>query len=147
MPELPLEQYKEFHRLMPILCVDVVLVRNNSFLLLKRKNAPARGEWWLPGGRVLRDELLADAAKRKIREETGLGSSEEPEMLGVDETLFPDGPFGWSTHTVNIVFKAEVKDGNAKVDNQSEEFQWFEKIDESWTPYVKKFLKKAGFKQ
>jgi colanic acid biosynthesis protein WcaH len=145
MSELPLEQYKEFHRLMPILCVDVVLVHGNSFLLLKRKNAPACGEWWLPGGRVLRDELLADAAKRKIREETGL-ESKEPEMLGADETLFPDGPFGWSTHTVNIVFRADAVKGEAKVDNQSEEFQWFEKIDESWPEYVKKFLKKAGFK-
>jgi len=144
MSEMPLEQYKEFHRLMPILCVDVVLVQNNSFLLLKRKNAPVRGEWWFPGGRVLRDELLADAAKRKIREETGL-ESEEPIMLEVDETLFPDGPFGWSTHTVNIVFRANTVKGEVKIDNQSEEFQWFEKIDESWSEYVKKFLKKAGF--
>ncbi|MCK9351796.1 MAG: NUDIX domain-containing protein [Candidatus Pacebacteria bacterium] len=144
MWKIPLEQYKEFHRLMPILCVDGVVVRNNSFLLLKRKNAPAKDEWWFPGGRVLRNELLVDAVKRKIWEETGL-ESEKLEILGADETLFPDGPFEWSTHTVNIVFKAEAKDGNEKIDDQSQEFQWFEKIDESWPPYVKKFLEKARF--
>lgn len=143
--EIPPEQYKEFHRLMPVACVDIVLTRGNSFLLVKRKNAPARNEWWFPGGRILRDEHFADAVARKIFQETGL-KTENPIILGIDETFFPDGPFGSSTHTINIVFQANTETNDVILDNQSGKYQWFGHIDEKWDPYVKKFLSKAGFK-
>lgn len=142
--EIPLDQYREFHRLMPIACVDIILVKGNSFLLVKRKNAPAREEWWFPGGRIIRNECLVDAVIRKTSEETGLEIT-DCAMLGVDETMFPDGPFGGTTHTINVVFKANVDSDQVVLDSQSDEYQWFEQIDDNWDPYVEKFLSKAGF--
>ncbi len=43
-----------------------------SVLLIKRKVAPFKGEWALPGGLVKEDESLETAVHRELEEETGI---------------------------------------------------------------------------
>jgi len=139
---IPKNLYKKIHEAMPIACVDIVIISDNKFLLVKRKNKPAQGLWWLPGGRILRNETIQDTVTRKAKEETGL-KVKIVKCLGVDETIFPDGPFGSSTHTINVVFLVKPLSPvmNIKLDEQSDESKWFSKIEKNWHPYVKKFLK------
>lgn len=146
--DIPLEIYEQLHKFLPIPTVDIILVDKGSFLLVKRKNKPAQGQWFFPGGRVLKGEKLEEAALRKIEEEVGLPVTLK-EKLGADEQIFSDGPFGNSTHTISIVFLAESKGHRDSVvlDNQGEEYYWFSRIDDSWHPYVKKYLKLAGFSE
>lgn len=141
---IPLDLYKKIHKSMPILCVDVIIKSGNNVLLVKRSNKPAQGLWWFPGGRVLKGELLENTAIRKIKEEIGL-NIKKVKLLGVEETMFSDGPFGWPTHTVNIVFLAELpgKITDIKLDNQSEDYKWFSKSEKSFHPYIKKFIRIA----
>jgi colanic acid biosynthesis protein WcaH len=40
-----------------------------------RGNDPARGTWFVPGGRIRKNEKIADAFERIIRTETGLVKS------------------------------------------------------------------------
>ena len=47
----------------------VVVIRNNSVLLLER---PDSGDWVLPGGRPHAHENMGSCARREVREETGL---------------------------------------------------------------------------
>lgn len=52
--------------------VGVVVIRNQEFVLVKRGQSPAKGEWSLPGGLIELGEKAADAAAREIAEECGL---------------------------------------------------------------------------
>jgi 8-oxo-dGTP diphosphatase len=54
-------------------CVGAV-VRDESgrILVVRRARPPSQGLWSIPGGRVEPGETLAEAARREVREETGL---------------------------------------------------------------------------
>lgn len=73
VPHLPMKEFKRLLKITPMICVDVVIVNGKGeFLLEKRTYPPHTGSWHLPGGFVGYKERLADAAKRKARQETGL---------------------------------------------------------------------------
>lgn len=132
--------YKKIQEVLPICCVDIVILnKNKEFLLLKRVNEPAKGKWWIPGGRILKGEKLEKAVLRKAKEETGLSVTIK-KMLGVKETIFKEGYFGNSAHTINIIFLAEAKTNKVKMDFQNSQYKWFSKIDKNFNPYLKKFL-------
>jgi len=52
--------------------VGAVVVRGEKALIVKRAHEPRKGEWSLPGGLLELGESLQDAARREIKEETGL---------------------------------------------------------------------------
>src|SRR3989344_5592781 len=98
---------------MPIACVDIVLKTNDGkFLLVKRDNEPCKNELWLVGGRVQRDESLAETAKRKVKEEIGIEIHNPQKVAGGYETICSEDPFGHSrgTHTINTCYMAEISD-------------------------------------
>lgn len=53
----------------PTVCVDIICQRevDNKVLLFYRRDKPAKGMWWLPGGRMLKGETFFDTALRKIK--------------------------------------------------------------------------------
>jgi colanic acid biosynthesis protein WcaH len=59
-------------RYAPVVSVDLVVRTGGGVVLARRTNEPARGEWFVPGGRVLKNERLADAVDRLARGELGV---------------------------------------------------------------------------
>lgn len=90
----------------PALTVDAALVTRELLprvLLIRRKHDPFAGSWALPGGFVEENERLADAARREVREETGVEVAElEPLYTAGDPGR---DPRGW---TVSVVYLARV---------------------------------------
>jgi 8-oxo-dGTP diphosphatase len=56
----------------PRMGVGALVIRDGRVLLIKRGNPPGEGTWTVPGGRVQLGESLAEAARREVREETGV---------------------------------------------------------------------------
>jgi colanic acid biosynthesis protein WcaH len=102
----------------PILCVDGVILSNNKILLLKRNNTPAKNEWWLPGGRVLKNEKLDIAILRKVKEETNL-DVDIIEQLGISETIFE------SKHTVNVCYLLKSKNSDIILNCEHSKYNWY----------------------
>lgn len=78
----PMYSYKYPH---PAIAADCVVFVNDQddvkVLLIERKNEPFKGDWAFPGGFVNIDETAEDAAKRELKEETGL-EIEEVQQVG-----------------------------------------------------------------
>ncbi|WP_156484218.1 NUDIX domain-containing protein, partial [Kluyvera intermedia] len=57
----------------PLISIDLIVENEQGEILLgKRTNRPAQGYWFVPGGRVQKDESLADAFARLTEAELGL---------------------------------------------------------------------------
>jgi len=142
---IPEEFYKKILKNIPIACVDLIITHGNYFLLGRRANEPAKDCWFFPGGRIKKGEKLINAAVRKTREEVGIDVNiSDVSLLSVGETIYD----ALGLHTINTLFVIKIKE-KTKIknhDNQHNKFKWFSKINNSWPLYVKKFLKKAGFK-
>lgn len=139
MTEIPLELYKKIHASVPIPCVDAVIIKENQILLGRRTNKPAQGQYWIQGGRVLKGETRIEAIHRKIKQETNLTIDIVAE-LGTDETIFPDGPFGGPTHTINTVFLAKITGAETlATDSQNDTLEWFDELPADLHPYVEKY--------
>jgi 8-oxo-dGTP diphosphatase len=90
----------------PAVTVDVVVVTrgdNPQVLLIRRKHDPFAGKWALPGGFIDMDEPLEAAARRELREETGV----EAETLEQLHTFGDPGrdPRG---RTISVVYLTRV---------------------------------------
>lgn len=114
---IPQDKYDEIISLIPIVCVDVAIVYDAKILLVKRRDEPAAGEWWLPGGRLYIGEALEDCAKRKAREETGLECEAGPMIY------YASIDFG-TVHSVNFCYLLSASDDRVRLDDTCLEFGW-----------------------
>ncbi|WP_313449769.1 NUDIX domain-containing protein, partial [Pseudescherichia sp.] len=59
------EDFATVVRSTPLISIDLIVENaRGEFLLGKRTNRPAQGFWFVPGGRVQKDEPLAQAFER-----------------------------------------------------------------------------------
>jgi acetyl-CoA carboxylase carboxyl transferase subunit beta len=135
--------YSRILRVMPIPCVDLLVVDDEGrVLLLLRSNEPAAGQWWFPGGRIFFGELRRDAAKRKLEEECGL-SSTQFEEIGTFDLLLDSGS-NQRSHAITTLFKVQIASGhNIRLDPQSSEACWLTPqkwLDRKLHPFIYKRL-------
>lgn len=79
----------------PLISIDLV-VRNaaDKVLLGQRLNRPAQDFWFVPGGRILKDESLASAFKRLTLNELGVSIDiNDAVYLGLYEHFYRDSIF------------------------------------------------------
>ncbi|MFB7495761.1 NUDIX hydrolase [Streptomyces sp. NPDC056161] len=65
-------------------CVVMLDDRGRVLMLRYGPGQPAAGTWWLPGGMLDHGEDPWTAARREMREETGLELAPAPRLIGID---------------------------------------------------------------
>jgi colanic acid biosynthesis protein WcaH len=145
MKYIPQEDYNKILKIMPLACIDIAIVSHGSILLVKRKDPPAKGEWWVPGGRILKGETMKDCATRKAKEEIGIDCRVGP-IIYTAETIFDDGPFGIPVHTINSCFLMYPKtiEFACHIDSHHEDYRWFDKVNKKLNIYVQNCLLNVG---
>jgi 8-oxo-dGTP diphosphatase len=112
-----------------------VFCRNEGALLLVRHR---RLGTWLPvGGEIEPGETPLEAARRELREETGL-DGRFPEGLGVDGT--PPGLIGYEEHPagtkgmhLNFVFVADVDTDEVRPNDEFTAWRWVTYEEGPWS--------------
>ena len=116
----------------PLVSIDLV-IRNpsNKVLLGKRNNRPAMGYWFVPGGRIFKNETINQALKRISEVELGQDlSTKAPSLLGAYDHIYEDNFLnvkGINTHYVVLAFVIALQQEiEVKSDEQHIELKWWE---------------------
>lgn len=122
----------EFQRVLsstPLVSIDLVITNGNGEVLLgKRNNRPAQGYWFVPGGRIQKNESLASAFARLTAEELGVKQEyTRAQLLGAFDHFYTDCVFGESpsTHYVALAHKVTLKEELELPKQQHSEYRWF----------------------
>ena len=103
-------------------CAGMVVVKHGQVLLLRRGHLPRRGWFDLPGGFMEAGEDMEEAARRELREETGL-------MVGAARSL----GFHWDRYhlkgfgtfpTMNFYYLARWRSGAPHAADDAASAEW-----------------------
>jgi colanic acid biosynthesis protein WcaH len=125
------ERFAEVVKYSPLVSIDLI-VRNPAGLVLLgfRTNEPAKDYWFVPGGRICKDERMGEAFARITGEELGVVSDlDQARVKGVYEHLydknFAEQP-GFGTHYVVLAHEIEL---DLKIEDlppdQHSQYRWF----------------------
>ena len=117
-------------RLTPLVAIDIIVRSPDGRVLLgRRNNEPAKGCFFVPGGRITKNETLAAAFKRISLAELGVEKKmEEARFLGVYEHFYSTNNLeqaGFGTHYVTLAYEvtSPVEDALLPKD-QHGEYAW-----------------------
>ncbi len=148
---LPQADFRQAVEMLPLVSIDLLLRdADGRYLTGLRTNPPARGAWFVPGGRIRKNESLRDALARIAREELGLpieAAAWTPR--GVYEHFYGTnfaGEAGRSTHYVVLAYEAELSLDTASLpQRQHQGYRWLPAqeiaADPGVHPYTQAYFK------
>lgn len=107
----------------PLISIDLIVEDSQGCVLLGlRNNPPAKGYWFVPGGRIRKNEPLNTAFARIALDELGQHCAmPRAKFIGVYEHFY-DTDFadtaGATTHYVVLAFKLEINQGSLNLPHQ-----------------------------
>ncbi len=114
----------------PHVGVGILLVRNETLLLVKRKFDPDAGYWAIPGGHLDLGEKVEEAAEREAYEETGFIVKVSKLAGIIDKIMYDDGG-KVEYHYVLINYFVEQIEG----DNNQEPIPDTDALDAKFVPF------------
>jgi ADP-ribose pyrophosphatase YjhB (NUDIX family) len=126
-----------------IAAVAAVLIKNNKILLVRRGHPPGQDKWSIPGGALEPGEKLVEAAKRELREETGL-DAEAIGVLWILNNIVYDKKGRTLYHYLiaDLLFDPETIRGELKPGGDAVDAKWFEVSQLISNPEVSKTTKR-----
>jgi len=116
----------------PLISIDLVVRDQRGQILLGyRDNKPAQHYWFVPGGRVRKQERLAQAFVRLTQVELGFSvAMDDARFLGPYEHLYDDNflaTSGVGTHYVVLAYEIQLAEGQScTLDDQHSEQRWWQ---------------------
>jgi len=118
-------------RATPLVSIDLIVRDTEGRVLLgMRNNPPAQHHWFVPGGRILKDERLDTAFRRITRDELRSETPRhEARLLGVYEHVYPDNfaaEPGFGTHYVVLGYELSIAlPLDSLPGDQHRDYRWF----------------------
>ncbi|RVV99337.1 NUDIX domain-containing protein [Mesobaculum littorinae] len=112
----------------PEVAVLAVLPGPDAVLLVRRANPPDAGLWGFPGGRIERGETMAEAARRELREETGLIATPVRVLTALD-VLDSDPAGTLRHHFVLVAMLMQAPQGHPRAGDDATEAAWIAYAD------------------
>lgn len=134
----------------PLISIDLIIKNSEGKVLLgQRVNKPAKNSWFVPGGRIYKDEKIEEAFQRITKDEIGKAFDiSTAKFLGVYQHFYDDNVFNdnFSTHYIVLGFELIIKEELSLGTIQHEKYIWFTKDELLDNPevysYVKDYFKK-----
>jgi colanic acid biosynthesis protein WcaH len=127
---IPPADFSHVVRFTPLVSIDLILRDPEGAVLVGlRTNEPAKGFWFVPGGRIGKDERLADAFARILGVETGLSIPiSQARLLGAYEHFYDTNRFcepGYGTHYVVLGYEMNLESRpDIALNEQHSRVQW-----------------------
>jgi len=103
--------------------VGALIFNGDAILLVERAGEPLKGYWSLPGGLVETGELIEDAVKREVREETGL-DVEPAYRFDIFERIMRDPDGRPEYHYVLVDYVCTVTGGEMRPADDVSRVEW-----------------------
>jgi colanic acid biosynthesis protein WcaH len=114
----------------PLVSIDLCLVYEGQLLMGLRHNEPLKGQWFTPGGRLLKNERWQDGLARIAKAELGLTvTSDAFQLMGVWDHFYENSAINESvsTHYVNLPHVCYLESyPELSLDAQHESVRWFD---------------------
>jgi len=145
---LPLSEFKELVKNGPLVSIDLIIYNEIGEVLLgMRKNRPAQNYWFVPGGRIFKNETIKIGFKRIFDQELPISLDySDARFLGVYQHIYLDnfsGDDSFGTHYIvlahEIIFNQQTPLNPG--DNQHKNYQWMSISDILTTKKVHPFTK------
>ncbi len=146
MPLKP-DAFLEVVRRTPLVSIDLVVSNDRGEVLLgRRNNEPAKGYWFVPGGRIRKDEPLDAAFARIVQCELGVRRSRaSATLLGAYEHLYDSNFSGTEDVTTHYVVLAHhlrlPGETILQPDAQHDELRWWSVADAAASDNVHQYTR------
>ena len=121
---------------LPIIAIDLIIKNKKSEILMgRRSNNPAKDLFFVPGGRIFKNEKIVDAFERISLIELGkILKINDAKFINYYEHFYPNSLWNQkeiTTHYVVLAFKLNsTRKDNFSLDNQHKDFQWISKANQ-----------------
>lgn len=152
---IPDDEWRTIVANVPIVSVDLVIRCGGDVLLGRRTNEPAKGNWFVPGGRVLKGETRREAVHRVAEEELSI-EVEIVESLGAFEHRYEISDIAGvdSKHYLANGYVVDIAGGvgtdgvdadeQLTADDQHDAFRVFRSPPEPCHEYVRDYVEAAA---
>jgi colanic acid biosynthesis protein WcaH len=131
---LPKEQFLSVIANTPLVSIDLIIRNPSGAILMGRRiNEPAKDFWFVPGGRIYKNEDLEDAFKRICIDELGVELTiAQARLFGVFTHKYQTnalGIAGVTTHYVVLAYDLGIPDLVFDIKAQHSQTQWIKESE------------------